>query len=47
VINAFKKIEIEKMGVSEFRGLTDLFIFQYLTNIFPSPFPLPQGEREG
>jgi hypothetical protein len=45
VINVLKKTEIEKMGVSQFMGLTEMLSIQYLTNIFPSPYPSPpRGE---
>jgi hypothetical protein len=35
VINALKKIEIEKMGISEFVGLIELLSIQYVINISP------------
>ncbi len=50
MINALKKIEIEKMSISEFMGLTELLGIQYLTNISPLTLSLSskgRGEGEG
>jgi hypothetical protein len=54
MIKGGKKIEIEKMAVSELMGLIELLNIQYLANIYsPSHYPFPpclpvgRGGREG
>ena len=47
MISGGKKIEIEKMAVSELMGLTELLNIQYLANIyFPSHYPFPPAYRQ-
>jgi hypothetical protein len=40
-----RKRKLKKMASSEFMGLKEVSSFQYLTNIFPSPYlSPPRGE---
>jgi len=48
MINAFRKIEIKKMGLSEFMEPTELSSIQSLSNIFPLTLSLsPKGRGIG